>query len=363
MDNNNLGMNGAGADPWGAAPAGASGGWSNWSDMPPPPPPSASALGPNPAVASGNAVVELIGTSEHCRECFRLKPGVNIIGRGKNSDICINYGGISRQHAAIEIKADGGVELWDLGSANGTSLGGSRLTPEQHYSLQNQDIILFSQVRFTLAIKDGPAVSAPAQTSSLPETRMEAVPREAAAAEPSGEFQPLASRPTLVNMNLSSPDYSTESADRAGKLAKVEQERRQLAILFQLSLRYLTRDPNENPAAILFKVLPKVVPFDAAFIAIPSGDGRFRFLTHHQGIKLAKQEHSHIAREGDPRRTVVFDSPADRLELTTMVVAARAIIPFSNGGCLVLLSKTPGIYAKQVEYLDLLGRLHSTVAV
>ncbi len=362
MENHNIEMNGSGADPWGAAPSNSNSGWSNWSDMPPPPP---SNPGSNPAIAAGNAVVELIGTSEHCRECFRLKPGVNIIGRGKNSDICINYGGISRQHAAIEIKPDGGVELWDLGSANGTSLGGSRLTPEQHYSLQNQDIILFSQVRFTLAIKDEPAAAAAPQApaSSLPETRMEAVPREAAPAEQGSDMQPLASRPTLVNMNLSSPDYSSESADRAGKLAKVEQERRQLAILFHLALRYLTRDPNENPAAILFKVLPKVVPFDAAFIAIPSGDGRFRFLTHHQGIKLAKQEHSHIAREGDPRRTVVFDSPADRLELTTMVVAARAIIPFSNGGCLVLLSKTPGIYAKQVEYLDLLGRLHSTVAV
>ncbi len=360
MDNNNLGMNGASVDPWGAAPGSSSGNWSNWSDAPAAPPESFAGVS---SMGAGNLVVELIGTSEHCRECFRLKEGVNIIGRGKNTDICINYGGISRQHAAIELKSDGSVELWDLGSANGTSLGGSRLNPEQHYSLQNQDIILFSQVRFTLAIKGGAEASqtagsdiqygqtAVASASSLP------------GGDASGDLPGRTTAPTLVNMSLSSPDYGSENADRAGKMAKVEQERRQLAILFQLALRYLSRDPNENPAAILFKVLPKVVQFDSAFIAIPAGDGRFRFLTHHQGIKLAKQEHSHIAREGDPKRTLVFDSPADRLELTTMVVAARAIIPFSNGGCLVLLSKTPGIYAKQVEYLDLLGRLHSTVAV
>ena len=48
----------------------------------------------------------------------------NIIGRGKNCDVFLNYPSISRQHAALCRGEDGAWTVYDLGSKGGTQVNG-----------------------------------------------------------------------------------------------------------------------------------------------------------------------------------------------------------------------------------------------
>ena len=56
-----------------------------------------------------------------------LKSGITIIGRDQISDVIIPDPTVSKQHAAIEIGEEG-VIVRDLGSTNGTYIGGQRIT-------------------------------------------------------------------------------------------------------------------------------------------------------------------------------------------------------------------------------------------
>jgi len=58
-------------------------------------------------------------------EEFALHDGVNIIGRGEDADIVIDSVSISRRHARITITRTGAT-IEDLGSKNGTMVGGER---------------------------------------------------------------------------------------------------------------------------------------------------------------------------------------------------------------------------------------------
>ncbi len=51
-----------------------------------------------------------------------LSPGVYTVGRGQDSDICLNDSGISRKHAQLEVSDDLQITVTDLQSTNGTWL-------------------------------------------------------------------------------------------------------------------------------------------------------------------------------------------------------------------------------------------------
>lgn len=55
-----------------------------------------------------------------------LSPGAHIIGRGTGSDIVLQADMVSRTHARIVATAEGEVSIEDLGSRNGTYLGGEK---------------------------------------------------------------------------------------------------------------------------------------------------------------------------------------------------------------------------------------------
>jgi DNA-binding winged helix-turn-helix (wHTH) protein len=88
-----------------------------------------------------NAVATLIG--EHWT--IRLAPGETILGRDPSLRAAIDDPSVSRRHAAIACE-DGGCQLRDLGSKNGTSLGGVRVgeTPRE---LHDGDAITIGGVR------------------------------------------------------------------------------------------------------------------------------------------------------------------------------------------------------------------------
>ncbi|HLK58505.1 MAG TPA: FHA domain-containing protein [Chthonomonadaceae bacterium] len=72
-------------------------------------------------------VAELVDLQDGRR--FRLRMGVNTVGR-QGTDVLVNDGTVSRNHATITI-SDSGITVEDLGSSNGTKVGDLRLGANQ----------------------------------------------------------------------------------------------------------------------------------------------------------------------------------------------------------------------------------------
>ena len=75
-----------------------------------------------------------------------LQEGENILGRDKDAVAWIDYPSVSRHHARILISG-GEAVLEDLGSRNGTMLGGQRITSRR--TLSDGDKILIGSARLT----------------------------------------------------------------------------------------------------------------------------------------------------------------------------------------------------------------------
>ncbi len=75
-----------------------------------------------------------------------LAEGENLIGRDPGSKVCLDYSTVSRRHALIVVGQESAL-LEDLGSKNGTSVGGVRLVGPA--TLRDGDRIGFGQVFVT----------------------------------------------------------------------------------------------------------------------------------------------------------------------------------------------------------------------
>jgi DNA-binding winged helix-turn-helix (wHTH) protein len=60
-------------------------------------------------------------------QTIALRPGENVIGRDPRSHVWLDVAGVSRRHARLSL-AGGNAVLEDLGSKNGTSVGGRPVT-------------------------------------------------------------------------------------------------------------------------------------------------------------------------------------------------------------------------------------------
>ncbi len=58
---------------------------------------------------------------------FHLAPGEHVVGSAPEAAVRVEAAGISRRHARIDVLADGGAVVRDLGSKNGTFVGGRRV--------------------------------------------------------------------------------------------------------------------------------------------------------------------------------------------------------------------------------------------
>ena len=74
---------------------------------------------------------------------FTLQPGLNQIGRADQNEIQIVKPGISRQHATVELTAEGYI-LRDLKSNNGTYVNGDRIT---EHLLTDGDVVEVGPIR------------------------------------------------------------------------------------------------------------------------------------------------------------------------------------------------------------------------
>lgn len=61
-------------------------------------------------------------------QVFALDGTEHVIGRGTEADLWLDDGGVSRRHAKVSCRSDGRYFVEDLGSTNGTFLGGQRVT-------------------------------------------------------------------------------------------------------------------------------------------------------------------------------------------------------------------------------------------
>jgi len=80
----------------------------------------------------------------HRHRRFALPAGENILGRGEESVVPIDSPSVSRRHARVVVTMDG-AEVEDLGSKNGTFVGGHRI--QQAAPLFNGDEIRLGSVR------------------------------------------------------------------------------------------------------------------------------------------------------------------------------------------------------------------------
>ena len=75
-----------------------------------------------PQTRSARAVLEVNGTRHPLRA-----PGL-VVGRGTEADLRINDPGVSRRHVEFRVEGDGSVAAIDLGSTNGLTVDGHRVT-------------------------------------------------------------------------------------------------------------------------------------------------------------------------------------------------------------------------------------------
>jgi DNA-binding NtrC family response regulator len=89
---------------------------------------------------------------------IHLTPGQHVVGSQPGVEIHLEEPGVSRRHARIEVLADGGVVVSDLGSKNGTSLGGR---PIREAALCGLALVAFGSAQTVLQPAD------PARTQVL----------------------------------------------------------------------------------------------------------------------------------------------------------------------------------------------------
>ena len=93
-------------------------------------------------------VLRALGADANHPLSFRLLSGaVKTIGRIGAADFCLDVPLVSRVHCRIEVDADGGVEVVDLDSTNGTWIDGDRIT---RAPLRPGGVLRVGRVEFTL---------------------------------------------------------------------------------------------------------------------------------------------------------------------------------------------------------------------
>jgi pSer/pThr/pTyr-binding forkhead associated (FHA) protein len=125
---------------------------------------------------------------------YELRVPLATVGRGAHNDVVIDDDSVSDTHAKLQRREDGWY-LVDLGSTNGTYVGGSRLTNERR--LDGAPDVRFGGVKLTFRAADAPVPAAKSTRAiaSMPVDRSKLPPREGrpqAAPKPA----PAASTPT-----------------------------------------------------------------------------------------------------------------------------------------------------------------------
>lgn len=148
-------------------------------------------------------------TVEGATKAIELQPkGEVILGRrdpatGATPDVDLTpYAGyrmgVSRRHAAIRQGEDNVLNVWDLGSSNGTFLNGQRLNAHRPYPLHDGDELRLGQMVIRVHFKPASLAveAAPVLPSTKPLQPPPAAGQTIAPAQPAAEAAPMAATPS-----------------------------------------------------------------------------------------------------------------------------------------------------------------------
>lgn len=125
--------------------------------------------------------------TEHLVHDFVLPLGQAVLGRDPSSEVLLAYPLVSRKHARFTC-SESTCEIVDLGSANGTTVNGVKLTPEVPLSLSDGSVITIGPFEILVEAVERPAVERPAaiERPAVEKTAAEA-PIAKAPAKPASE--------------------------------------------------------------------------------------------------------------------------------------------------------------------------------
>lgn len=182
----------------------------------PPPPPAVSGAGsPTPIIAprsvttpppSGRpvlATMEVVSTGVLKGQRFEIRTALAHVGRGPHNDIVLPDESISDAHAKLQ-KREAGWYVVDMGSTNGTYVGGRRV--EAEHKLEGAPDLRFGGVKVTF--RPGEAESAPDDVKG---TRAFSMPRGARPA------QGAPAQPTKPSLPVVAPGAEDPEAPAKGR--------------------------------------------------------------------------------------------------------------------------------------------------
>jgi pSer/pThr/pTyr-binding forkhead associated (FHA) protein len=257
----------------------------------------------------------IVSITRPSREPSNLDRGTISIGRDPAADIFIDSPDVSRLHAMIRATGER-VELIDARSSNGTYLNGVRV---ERAVLHFGDVVRVGDEELRVAQR----------------------PMELQLAPGSGDS------------GVSASDSTTEEAMRL-----LAEERRQLALLYTIAVRFLEAGPSEDPIVLFFALLDRVAAFDAAFI-VEGSRARARVHHHPAGLRLKVDDVLELVRIHEGGAARACDGPNEAIALSNFRARSRALIPIHDGGWFGLVAGVPNAYAEQLDFLAQLGRILS----
>jgi pSer/pThr/pTyr-binding forkhead associated (FHA) protein len=68
------------------------------------------------------------------------------VGRGRDNELCVNDGSVSKIHAALVMNREGTLLVSDTGSTNGTYINGRRIGYGEARQIEEGDVVGFGDV-------------------------------------------------------------------------------------------------------------------------------------------------------------------------------------------------------------------------
>lgn len=240
-----------------------------------------------------------------------LHTGINKVGRDPQMvDCVVSSPHVSRQHCEIQSQ-EGRFWVRDLNSHNGTYVNGVK-TLKQELKIGDQ-LGLSRRVTFTLAMDS--VLESPEEVILKIDEEKPQRKRPAHTAEvPHLEEAPDKIQPVIINQESApamAPDQS--AADNLPPtLPQVEEQRKIMTILYQLSLQCLLADNVQDIERLITNVLPRLIPLDAGFILYRQEDNwRACLCTNSQqrtDISMMRSFHRMAMRSKAP---VILQTPAE----------------------------------------------------
>lgn len=243
-----------------------------------------------PERAKSRRVIRLVSIVSEIDMSIELQEGVNRIGRQRDGNhIVLVDPEVSRFHAEIDVGADS-ILLRDLQSANGTFVNDQQVSGSQQ--LRAGDVIAFSNhFAFMLLVDiamEQPQVEMLARSGEDPLPSTESLPSDALGSDeiPSSLKERSNRHPSdgfeVYQLSQQRPETSEE--------VLLERERRQLAVLYQVSKRCMGARSLKELDSLLINVLERIVSFDRGFLAYQLPRGDWKLLRTPKGDRWSRKE-------------------------------------------------------------------------